>query len=375
MAAEAAREAKIRELLTTKGRILTAWGTPEYQIEKKAPKLLSHPTYREVVRQVVSDSHVRPLRDWEPRGKGCETLFRSLCDHAYAKYPMPAFLWSAFFEDRWLHPIVKEIAAGGSLFTIAKDGRFPLPLTRAQVHALMTETPGDMTFTRGVRRLQVRSSGGSPRLFQTWADTRPGSTLDQNKDNEVFWGSVVDWFSKHPMFDPARVSPLIDYIGYRRNQDEAFSMKGRSPLAMLRGMEEWHGVLAKQKAVHGKSFEPSGFSNFEVDRKEGRDIVHWKIQEILSSKRLIEEGRDQKHCVASYSYRIEKNQVSIWSMSRSVGWDPTEEKAVTIEVINVNRSIVQARGKYNKMIETNAFQVMQLWAQKNKMTIGILNRW
>lgn len=144
---------------------------------------------------------------------------------------------------------------------------------------------------------------------------------------------------------------------------------------MLRGMTEWHGELAKVKAINGKTFEPSGFKNFEVDRKEGRDVIHWKITEILSSKRLIEEGRELHHCVASYAYRIENGQESIWSLTRSKGYDPTVERVVTIEVVNVNRSVVQARGKFNKMIESNAFQVMQLWAQENRMTIGTLNRW
>jgi hypothetical protein len=55
----------------------------ERTLEKRAPKLLENPSYREVVRSMRSEEHVRSIRDWEPRGKGCGTLFRSLCDHIW----------------------------------------------------------------------------------------------------------------------------------------------------------------------------------------------------------------------------------------------------------------------------------------------------
>ena len=345
----------------------------ERTLEKRAPKLLENPSYREVVRSMRSEEHVRSIRDWEPRGKGCGTLFRSLCDHIWAKYPMPAFLWSGFFERNTdIHGLVKDVARGGSLFTYSKEGRFQVPLTRAMVHELMAKTPGDFSFTRAIRRIQVKTAGGTPRFFQVWADSRPGQALG-TRDEEIFWASVIDWFSKHPMFDPTQVGPMVDYISYRRNQDRTFSMKGRSPMAMLRGMQEWHNELAKVRQVKGTPFLPSGFKEFEWTRSSKGVQTIWRIKEILTSKELLTEGRVMRHCVGSYSYRIESKTMSIWSLSAEQGWTP-EEKVCTIEVSNVNRSIVQARGKFNKMIETEPFQVMQRWASENALSIN-LGRW
>jgi hypothetical protein len=228
------------------------------------------------------------------------------------------------------------------------------------------------------RRIQVKTAGGTPRLFQVWADTRPGQALG-TRDEEVFWASVIDWFSKHPMFDPTQVGPMVDYIVYRRNPnpqdpyDRNFSMKGRSPMAMLRGMQEWHNELAKVRQVKGTPFLPSGFKEFEWTRSSKGVQTIWRIKEILTSKELLTEGRVMRHCVGSYSYRIESKTMSIWSLSAEQSWAP-EEKVCTIEVSNVNRSIVQARGKFNKMIETEPFQVMQRWASENALSIN-LGRW
>ena len=347
-----------------------------YPIEKKAPKLLEHPTYRRIIERMgATGGHLRPINDWTPRGKGCETLYRSLCEHIWAKYPMPAFIWSAFFDKlEWLDPLVKDIARGSSLFTLSKEGKFPLPMTRAMVHELMTSTPGDIPFTKAVRRVQVKTAGGTPRFFQVWAGTRPGQALG-TKAEETFWASVVEWFSKQPMLDPTQVAPLVDFIGYRRNHERDFSMKGRSPMALIRGMQEWHGDLAKVKATNGAAYERSGFRGLEMECSgEGNTKDIWRIQEILSAKELIAEGRDLHHCVASYSWRVEAKQVSIWSMTCKPTWE-SEKKMVTIEVTNGPRAIIQARGRFNRAIEAGVeFKVMQRWAQDNGLSISI-GRW
>lgn len=369
----AKREEKLRASFAKKPPPLAnSLDTYERTLEKLAPKLLENPSYREVVRGMRYE-HVRPIRDWEPRGKGCETLFRSLCDHIWAKYPMPAFLWSGFFDqNKEIHSLVKDVARGGSLYTYSKEGRFPVPLTRAMVHELMTKTPGDFSLVRAIRRIQVKTAGGTPRFFQVWAGTRPGQAFGTPAE-EVFWASVIDWFSKHPMFDPTQVGPMVDYIVYRRNQDQNFSMKGRSPMAMMRGMDEWHGELAKVRQLKGTAFFPSGFKEFEWTRTTKGVQTTWRIKEILTSKELLAEGRELRHCVGSYSYRIESKAVSIWSLSAEPSW-AFEERVCTIEVANSNRSIVQARGKFNKMIETEPFQVMQRWASENALSIN-LGRW
>jgi hypothetical protein len=148
-------------------------------------------------------------------------------------------------------------------------------------------------------------------------------------------------------------------------------MKGRSVLAMMRGMEEWHADLAKRKAVVGKEYKPSGLKaghyEFKHRAQDGNFItVRYEVNEIITSKQLHAEGSALKHCVLSYSWSIEQGSCSIWSMTID------SERAITIEVRG--RQICQARGLRNRQSTSEEFKIMQQWAQENQLSIT-LSRW
>jgi hypothetical protein len=349
------------------------------QVYEKAPKLLiadlppytSRLFYWKMFHWLAQSTWVRPIEEWDPNGKGRESLLRSLLSHLLASYPMPPFIWSAFTDsnpaniDR-LAPIICKIAAGGSLFSLVKSGEFPVPFTRKMCHEFL-KTPSEMTFMNAIRRTQVKAHEGSLRLYQVWMMTRQGQGL-MTQELEAFWDTVIAWFSANPMLDSAQVSPLVDYIAYRCNQDAHFSMKGRTPLALMRGMEEWHGELAKVKAISGTIFRPSGFKNVEYEIKQkyphGTVEEKWAMTEVLSSKDLAAEGRALHHCVYSYAWSIEKGAISIWSLTCN------GERAITVEVDNRMRQIRQARGRYNRMTTSFESKVLQRWATENGVTIS-----
>jgi len=72
--------------------------------------------------------------------------------------------------------------------------------------------------------------------------------------------------------------------------------------------------------------------------------------------------------VASYGKSISSGHTSIWSMSRN------DEKMITIEVRNLQRRIVQARGRYNRMYDSEEYKYMLSWAQDVGLIIDI-GRW
>lgn len=323
---------------------------------------------------------VRPIESWKPRGKGRDSVFRSLVEHLIAKFPLPVFLISAFFSDvnaSKLVPLVGHLGAGGSLFEAVKTGLLPVPLTRRMCHDLL-KTPSDVTIMTALRRVSVESQGGDPRLVNVWMATDIGRTL-QPADAEAFWMTVIAWFAANPMLDPSRIGPLVDYIVYRRREDAKFSMKGRTPLAMMRGMDEWHGQLAKAKAVHGTSYKPSGFKAGKFERQvrlqDGNSItVIWRIEEILTSKALAEEGRKLAHCVYSYGHSIDSGRTSIWSLTTESFDGGERERHITIEVRNDLHRIVQARGRFNRMPTSQEFTIMTAWAGQNNLDVS-LGRW
>ena len=364
-------------------------------IEKRAPRLFDS-DYIGPLRLVSMLEHHHPIADWEPRGKGKTTIFNSLCDHLLAKFPTPLFIWSAFWEldvadairrlnvcregevkpdaegryiDIECSPIIQaviRIARGDSFAKMCKSGDFPVSLTNKQCHQFLASN-SESTFLSALRRTQIQTWGGDNRLLKVLMARELGRRL-HGIVAETFLDSVIAWFSKNPMLDLEQFGPIMDFIFMKVAEDKKFSMKGRSAMAIMRAMGEWHQDLAKRQITHGKEYKSSGFrpGHYELNHREPSGnyaLCIYDIIEILSSKELHAEGKTQRHCVLSYSNSIEQGYCSIWSM-RFNG-----ERAITIEVRS--RSIVQARGHCNRKTTSEEFKIMQRWATENGFEIRL----
>ena len=238
---------------------------------KKAPRLTDEGGYITALTNLAlyESSFLRKPSEWKPVGKGRESLFRSLCEHLLMRYRMPPFLWSCFFHDGQTRGILSNVAValayGESLNKLVKLGTLPVPLTKAMTHSFLTETTSSMGMLAGIRRAQIKSLGGDGRLLRAWMVTEPGERL-HTPQLEMFWATVIQWFTANPMLDSNQIGPLTDYIRFKRNEDINFSMKGRAPLALMRSMQEWHDALQANRATGGGSlydlrevYNPSGF--------------------------------------------------------------------------------------------------------------------
>ena len=126
-----------------------------------------------------------------------------------------------------------------------------------------------------------------------------GTRLGQSFENEEFWSTVVLFFVRNPMLDPAHVGPIVDYIHHQKYVPQQvvlpggeveerppaqpnFSMKSRSIPKLLRGVEEWHEELARQVR------EPEEAEGSAQSGKKRRPrIVMWEhssIGEFLSKE-------------------------------------------------------------------------------------------
>jgi hypothetical protein len=343
-------------------------------IAKRAPRLVDEDMLP-AIGLLARANRVRTIAGWKPSGKSCERLFRSLAEHLLALYPMPPFLWSAFFaaEDaEVLARVAAHVASGGSLYQAVKSGLMPVPLTRGMCHQLLC-CGGGSGFLDAVRRVQVRSAGGDARLHRAWVATRAGRRLHPRGDEE-FWQTVIAWLATNPMLPHADVGPLVDYIEHRRVQSPGFSLKGRSVPAMVRAMHEWHGDLAEGEAEkEDEKTSPTGelpSSSFEpmaIDWSREGSTEIWHICEILDRKSLAEEGRAMRHCVLSYLHRIRHRECSIWVLTLED--DAGHWRRLTIEVRPAQRWIVQARGPCNRPPEPRERMALETWASHNRLVV------
>jgi len=350
---------------------------------RKAPRLAEDPRYVPCLQFIESKPEfVREPRNWIPRGKGVGTLFRSLCSHLFALYPMPEFLWSAFEVKPGVQPAGLErqmrladfarfVARGGSVFESVRLGLMPAHLTRKMCHEFMKGAYGDASIDAAVRRSQILVSGGSLRMVTAWMGTQAGD-ISTNSRWEAFWAEAIAWFCKIPMLDHSQIGPMVDYLVHRREREIGFSMKGRSALAVIKGMEEWHGMLAKERFIKGKTFEPSGFTPGDYDRttkgRDGEPIKSlWHMREILTDRELNSEGRAMRHCVYSYGSSIERGNCSIWSLTEED--DLGHWRRLTVEVRKDARLVVQARAVCNRGPSPRDLVVLRMWAGQNDLNL------
>ena len=95
----------------------------------------------------------------------------------------------------------------------------------------------------------------------------------------------------------------------------------------------------------------------------------WTIRELLSSKALIAEGRQLKHCVATYAASCAQGHCSIWTMEMESG--AGRKKVITVEVQNRRRMISQARGKLNRLASERELSVLRRWATAQGLKLSM----
>lgn len=348
-------------------------------LTERAPRLLDSLEYVNAINTIAGLTPIRPASAWKPKGKGRDSLFRSLITHLFARFPVPPVLFTAFFDplpgQRDLFAqLATYIMGGGSLYNYLQEDlkcnpNCRISLTRKQCHEFL-QYQGAKGFMWAIRGTQIRSFGGTPRLHAAIMGTILGERLVAD---EPFWQTVLHWFAKNPMLETSQIQPLFDYISRKRVEDREFSMKGRGVLPLLREMEAWHAGLAKERSFTAYRWNPSGFKPAEYDRSPrfGKDKKKiWRINELTSSSELREEGRRMNHCVLSYAKAAAAGQVSIWSLSLENGEGETGNwSMLTLEVHNQAKAVVQARGRFNRFSTAEERSIVREWAGANNLTI------
>jgi hypothetical protein len=266
----------------------------------------------------------------------------------------------------------------------------PLHLTKRAAH-LFLQAPKDLPIEAALRWAQAQALGGDDILARALLATR----LAELQNDEAFWQSVIFFFINNPMLDFARIGAIVDYIHQRRFvpsevlgpdgevtgmavPEPDFSMKGRTGIALLRRVEEWHRDLARETKRPPIEWAASGIGGLTHSFRDSAaklDIT-WTVDEILSGRGLQEEGKEMRHCVASYASSCARGASSIWTLQIQEG-EAQRRRVMTIEVHNSRRTVVQARGRCNKSPGgkrasprlAHAPEIVRRWAAEQNLTV------
>ena len=77
-------------------------------------------------------------------------------------------------------------------------------------------------------------------------------------------------------------------------------MRGRTVESLLRAVEDWHEELGRTNAHYALEWPSCGLDDFECVEETNDGERTWEICELLNTGDLFSEGREMKHCVASY---------------------------------------------------------------------------
>jgi hypothetical protein len=180
----------------------------------------------------------------------------------------------------------------------------------------------------------------------------------------TYWKEVARFFARNPSSIP-KMDDLVDFLLAAKQEDPAFSLKGRTMVTLERRMEDWHRALRLHQTIGGGAW--SGSSLPDVDYEVGDDHKHaiWRIRQIKTGNELFREGERMHHCVAGYKWACMEGDISIWSMTVEFPIGKVN-RGVTMEVRGGR--IVQCRGFANRLPYANEASIAKRWARQHALT-------
>ena len=348
---------------------------------EESSKLLSHIDYVKGVINFVEHfpKWLQPISQWQAKTHNADRQFSSLARHLFAKYEVPAFMDGVWQKDDAKHMAwFIHIGMGKNIGTASS---LPIKMTRKMAHCFI-QAPSNYEVNAAFRWAQIHALGGNRAIADAIAETRMVRVFN----DDDFWLSVLRFFIANPMLDTSQINPIVDYIWHQKHENRMvfaergvahedgpeqpnFSMHGRTPATLLRQVENWHRRLGKESRGGNLQWVKSKFSDFRYveGRANSRNMKIWTIQELLSNKELIVEGRKQNHCVSTYARSCFSGKTSIWTMDLQE--TEARQKLLTIELHNATGTIRQIRGLRNRMAKKHEMDVIRRWARKEEFKL------
>ena len=192
-----------------------------------------------------------------------------------------------------------------------------------------------------------------------------------NANPHRFWKNISYWQKGFELIrqiasnDPdQRIDnqEFSDFLDAKQNE-EGFTLKGRTPNSFRRLCDEWHRTIFIEIFGHPKSC----WSGMGIPSKQYENQGHlFRFEELTSGRALLNEGINLEHCVSLYAPRCQSGLVNIWSMKFLV--KNKFESRITIE-IRQNR-IVQIKGKNNRKPDQLEMDVISVWAKENNLLLA-----
>jgi hypothetical protein len=289
------------------------------------------------------------ITDYKPIHTNFLKLKIDLVQFLFFKYNIPAYFVKAM-TDQFSESVV-ELAQGKSI----REFKFPFSVSKKEANCLMNvKTNINKSFHYHVIFGLIHAWSDNELIASVVSDSFL-SEIPLTQGRKDFYEQFFVLF-KYQMFDYSQIRTILDYLRTKEN-DNAFSFKNKTLLNLLRDAENWHLQLSKRKEEalanikYKQIFEPWNIQYSEEER--------WSIEQIINEKDLFLEGKAMHHCVYSYKDSILNEKCYILSLKLN------DKRVATLEIRG--RSLVQARLKYNKILDLKESLIIDEWMKKNKI--------
>jgi PcfJ-like protein len=324
---------------------------------------------------------LRPPTDWRCRIKSRseEKRFLDLVRFSFARYRVAAYLeraWIAEIDDDFVDQVTAPnpadmrragapdmrcwylvAAQGGSLY---KQQAHPW-LSKQECHHFLT-APADVGSLRQAMWYAVARAHADNRdaAFKVARSKIAGYSIASS-----WWKEVARFFARNPT-TIHEIGDLVDFLFVAKQEDGAFTLKGRTLATLHRRMDDWHRTLRRSQTIGGGAWAGSPLP--DVDYKTGKDHHRaiWRFRQIKTGNELFREGQRMHHCVASYKFACVHGYISIWSLTSEFPIGRLN-RGVTLEVTKDGR-IVQCRGFANRLPYGNEVTMAKRWAGEHGLT-------
>ena len=320
----------------------------------------------------ASEMAIRSCGDFQTRSYNLGRQALELADHLFVQYRVPHFLYRAVLSWEGLELIYEASTVEKHRYgALPEEWRY-LPWFFAVAKGESFAKASKDVFTKKEAHYFLQAPGGNPiELNIFWAKAAAagvpvdGCNYLVRRISLARWNALEDRlgdflrFYSHawPLMNGYLRDDLTDFIT-EMIPHAHFTFKGRTFGSMRKLCAAWHRRNYSVRVKDFRTWEQM-FQDWEVRR--GKSTI--RAIELTNNRALADEGRKQRHCVFTYTWRCEAGSSRIVSLR----WYPVVSqelvcKRITLEISPSLRRVVQIRGLNNRRADDEELKIVRLWA-------------
>lgn len=342
----------------------------------------------------LKEHWIKDIQAWKKDTYNLERQVKSIARHLFCKYPMPKFMENVWITNAsdWERNLYVHMGKGNSPRTFDE---FAISITKKDSSKFLS-APENYRIDEALFWGKILALGGDERMVKPMMESRIFRSFNSVIHRRVdvfetnqwgFWETIMKFFVEQPLLDVNSIAPVCDYIHHvkyehrqlpkpgggwitAKPENPDFRINGRTLQALVRSMEKWHKEVSGAKKTNLKNWMGFDMPNYEISFGKDTNKKTYTFTQLLSSNALIVEGRTHGHCVAGYANSCATGKTSIWSMTVQ-DFMGIHKNLLTIE-ISPSKTIVQCRGKANRLADGYEWGVVQRFATDRNLEIS---RW